>query len=308
MNRSVIKNENGSAVLLTIFVASIIITVGVGFNWIVKEHIKTAGALKDKSEAMILAESSFDTAMFAILTGKLTNKGIAFTDESLLGTSKIIANGTPLWVNENIILRLQDANGLISLAENIGDNLRKLITTLAPEKNAYEIVDCINDWTDADDLVRTNGAESEYYRMIGANYQPRNFHLQFPEEILLIKGMDIQLFSKLKPFITMLRSTGFNVNTAKPEIIAAHYGLNAETIESLRQHMETNTIETTDTFNQITGLNTNSFDETHVTPSEFFEISLDVRSGASLYRIRTGISIRDTTGFSPHSVYYWKEG
>ncbi|MEO5355984.1 MAG: general secretion pathway protein GspK [Nitrospirae bacterium YQR-1] len=307
MNRAV-KNENGSAVLLTIFIASIIITVGVGFNWIVKEHIKTAGALRDKSEAMILAESSFDTAMFAILTGKLTNRGVAFTDESLLGVNQIIANGTPLWVNENIILRLQDSNGLVSLADKIGDDLIKLIQTLAPERNAYEIVDCINDWIDTDDLVRTSGAESEYYRMIGADYEPRNFHLQIPEELLMIKGMDIQLFSKLRPFITLLRSTGFNVNTARPEIIAAHYGLNAETMESLRQYMAKNTIETTDTFNQITGLNTSSFEDTHVTASEYFEISLDVRAGGSLYRIKSGISIRDTTGFSPHSVYYWKEG
>ncbi|MBF0463915.1 MAG: general secretion pathway protein GspK [Nitrospirae bacterium] len=315
INLALLRNESGSAVLLTIMIASIIITVGLGFNWIIKEHIKTAGALKDKSEAMILAESSFDTSMFAILTGKLTQDGVAFTDDSLLGASQIIANGSPLWVNENIILRLQDANGMVSLAangntltDNSASDLKKLINTIAPGKNADEIVDCINDWIDPDDLVRTNGAESDYYRMIGAPYQPRNFHLQYLEEILLVKGMDIQLFNKLKPFITMLRNEGFNVNTAKPELIVAHYGLSSDVIEPLRQHMKTNTTTgAMEALNQI-GVDTLSFSGTQARPTEFFEITLAVRSGESLYHIKSGISIRDTTGFSPHSVYYWKEG
>ncbi|QWR76265.1 type II secretion system minor pseudopilin [Candidatus Magnetomonas plexicatena] len=309
-----LRNESGSAVLLTIMIASIIITVGVGFNWIVKEHIATAGALKDKSEAMILAESSFDTAMFAVLTGKLTQDGVAFADNSLLGASQIIANGSPLWVNENIILRLQDTNGMVSLAangstltENSASDLRKLINTVAPGKDADSIIDCINDWTDPDDLVRTNGAESDYYRKIGAGYEPRNFHLQYLEEIILVKGVDIQLFKKLKPFITMLRNEGFNVNTAKPELIVAHYGLSADVIEPLRQQMKTNTTGAVDSLNQI-GVDTLSFSGASARPTEFFEITLAVRSGESLYHIKSGISIRDTTGFSPHSVYYWKEG
>jgi general secretion pathway protein K len=44
-----ISSNNGSATILTILMAAVIITVGLGFNWLVKEHIKASAGLKNKA-------------------------------------------------------------------------------------------------------------------------------------------------------------------------------------------------------------------------------------------------------------------
>ncbi len=64
------KGSAGSATILALMITGVIITVGIGFNWIVKEHLKAADGMKRKSEAMVKAVSAFDTFIYSILAGR----------------------------------------------------------------------------------------------------------------------------------------------------------------------------------------------------------------------------------------------
>ena len=61
-------NEKGSATILTLLVSAVILTVAIGFNWLVKEHLKAAEGLKTKTEAMMQARSAYDSLIFYILS------------------------------------------------------------------------------------------------------------------------------------------------------------------------------------------------------------------------------------------------
>ncbi len=56
-----------------------------------------------------------------------------------------------------------------------------------------EIADAILDWLDADDEVRPNGAETEYYSSLARPYAAKNGPLDSVEELLLVKGVTPEL-------------------------------------------------------------------------------------------------------------------
>lgn len=56
-----------------------------------------------------------------------------------------------------------------------------------------DVADAILDWIDADDTVRTNGAEREYYNGLTPSYSPKNGPLESVEELLLVRGVTPQM-------------------------------------------------------------------------------------------------------------------
>lgn len=79
------------------------------------------------------------------------------------------------------------------------------------------------DWLDADDIPKNEGsAESEYYAGLSPPYQAANHPLVSVNELLRVKGFDRNVLSTLLPFVTALPNrTAVNVNTARPEVLAA---------------------------------------------------------------------------------------
>jgi general secretion pathway protein K len=106
---------------------------------------------------------------------------------------------------------------------------------------ADALIDAIKDWIDVNDATEDHGAESGYYLSLAPPYEPRNGPVQYPEELLLIKGMTPELFygNEVHPgigeFISVAGSDGkVNINTAPPEVLMA---LTAEMDEEMARLM-----------------------------------------------------------------------
>jgi len=56
-----------------------------------------------------------------------------------------------------------------------------------------EIADAILDWIDADDEIRDNGAENEYYTALSPGYRAKNGPLDTLDELLLVRGVTPEL-------------------------------------------------------------------------------------------------------------------
>jgi general secretion pathway protein K len=302
------RDEAGSAVLLTIFLASIIIIVGIAFNWLVKEHVKTAEVLKEKAEAMTTAASVFDTLLFAMLTGTLSTNRILVSDNSLIGFDRIPLNNLPLKVRDDITINVQDTNGRISVYAGAGSGLARLIRLVDDNVSVEVITDSLNDWTDADDIPRPSGAEAEYYRNIGMPYTPRNFSLQYLEELLLIRGMSWELYKKLKPYITIFPTTsGFNPATAAPLAIIASLDISEENRKVISEYIDKGLDVPDEVFYNLTGRRKNSLEYDLFQPSRYLEVTVAYGYSKNLYKINAGLGLR-STATAPYSVYYWKEG
>jgi general secretion pathway protein K len=84
-----------------------------------------------------------------------------------------------------------------------------------------EIMSTIQDWLDADiDPRFPAGAEDDYYLGQEPAYRTANQNMLSPSELLLLKGLDKEIYEKLRPHInTLPEATPININTASPEVL-----------------------------------------------------------------------------------------
>ncbi len=115
--------------------------------------------------------------------------------------------------NLNAILLQEDESLLLSIFTYWGLELDE----------AQEIIDALGDWVDADEEVRLNGAEIDYYEGLGRINQPFNRPFYDIDEARLVRGMD--LIESLRPdwrnWFTIWSSGALDLNEASAELIAA---------------------------------------------------------------------------------------
>lgn len=86
-----------------------------------------------------------------------------------------------------------------------------------------ELAATLADWMDADSEPQyPGGAEDAYYLSLPQPYRAANRPLVQVDELLRIKGYDLQTVQRLRPYVTALPiPTAINVNFAPPEVMAS---------------------------------------------------------------------------------------
>ena len=113
------------------------------------------------------------------------------------------------------------------------DRLQRLLQQLGLEE---ELRFAILDWIDGDaDVSIPGGAEDFEYLGRELPYRTPNAKMASVSELLLIKGIDRDIYGALEPYITVLPEyTEINVNTASAEVLMAVVdGLNSADAEQL---------------------------------------------------------------------------
>lgn len=152
--------------------------------------------------------------------------------------------------------QLTDLTGLLNLNEVVtGDGkvstvhqerLRRLLQAL---ELPTELLDPLVDWIDGnDEPFSPAGAEDTYYLGLEKPYRTANRPLASTSELLLLRGIDVETFDKLSPFVSTLQETvPINVNTAPLEILMA-LGLERADAEAV---VETRPFDKIEDFNQM---------------------------------------------------------
>jgi general secretion pathway protein K len=299
------RGNSGSATILMMLIAAVIITVGLGFNWLVREHIQASEGLKNKAEAILNARSAFDTVIYLVLNGQFSRKEIIIvggTDITELKTLPV--NGQAIPLSEDLRVRLQDTNGMLSLASLNTGPIERLIKKTENLDHATGPVNSLLDWIDMDEFTRIDGAEAFYYSGQGLPYAPRNCPLQYKDEVGFIKGFDKGLYGKIQPYLTMLPSTGFNPNTASDAVLMATLDINEESLKTLKEFMSQKAIASDMELFALTGRRIAG--EDNFFPSPFMEITVEAGAPKTIYRIRAGLNVIQNE-HSPYSVVFWIE-
>lgn len=303
-----ISGHNGSATILTMLMAAVIVTLGLGFNWLVREHIRSSQGLKDKAEAILKARSAYDTLIYFILNGRVSQREIVISGaEEISGLKTLPLDGQRVLFSDDLYVQVQDSNGLLSLASMDMAALERMIRRLERPEDVSGPISSYLDWIDADNLSRVNGAEEFYYRGQGLPYVSRNYAIQYKEEVEFIKGIGPELYGRLQPYLTMLPTTGFNPNTAGAEVLMAYLDINEESLQALQDYRSKKAISSDRELFALTGRTIASQVEgIYFFPSLFMDIAVSVGRPRSLYTIRAGLNIRQNM-HSPYSVLYWRE-
>ncbi len=85
------------------------------------------------------------------------------------------------------------------------------------------LADSITDWIDIDrEPVANTGAEDRYYLGLASPHRTANRRIVQLEELLFVRGVTVETFNRLRPFVTALpKRTRLNLNTVSSEVMSA---------------------------------------------------------------------------------------
>lgn len=291
-----------------VLLVMVILTVSIGFNWLVREYIKSAQAFQQKTEAMLKARSVYDTLIYFMLNGNFTAKEIILPQiEGLPEIKSIPLDGSEVSFLEDLAVKVQDSNGMLSVTSINTLPLKRLLTYFGVDpQNADIFIDSLLDWIDQDDFTRINGAEKQWYSSQGFNYEPRNYQIQYKEELKLIRGLSPEIYSKIEPYITILPATGFNPNTASDPVLISYLDIGNDTLNVLKEYMQTKPVTSDSELYSLTGRRIVQEEGLYFFPSSFLEITVQAGKPKPFYTIKAGIDLRENI-YYPYSIIYWKE-
>lgn len=130
----------------------------------------------------------------------------------------------------------QDEESKINLNTASAEIISRILQIQAglDDDEAEEIAYAVIDWRDTDSLLShpVHGAEDEYYEDAKFPYEAKDAPFQVLQEFLLVRGMNADIFQKVKEKVTVYGSGSINLNTASREVLLAT-GLGETLVQSI---------------------------------------------------------------------------
>ena len=190
--------------------------------------------------------------------------------------------------------KIRDEQGKININNLIsGDEqdpltrsrIERLLVLLEQDQG---LVQAVIDWMDPDvEAIPPNGAEDDYYIGLEYPYLTANRPMQHISELRLVKGFSQEIYNLLAPYLTALpANTAINLNTAKPEVIAAIVpDLSLEAAINVVSDRDDEPFETIQAFNTHSLLKRKSINLQGLSiQSSYFSLDTQVKIGNSFIR------------------------
>ncbi|MCG7872760.1 MAG: type II secretion system protein GspK [Candidatus Thiodiazotropha lotti] len=192
-NFAAARQNHGVALILVLWLVALLTIIAASFSTQSKVESRLAGNAKDALQAKLLAESGFSRAVMELMVlspqQRWNFNGQLYRLQMAQGDLEI---------------SIRNASGLLDLNKASADQLNRLFVLISDnpdERNA--LVDRVNDWRDADDLRRLNGAEDKDYHAAGYDYATAGKDLTSLEELAYVMGFDAARVNRLRPYVTL---------------------------------------------------------------------------------------------------------
>ncbi|MBW1707713.1 MAG: type II secretion system minor pseudopilin GspK [Deltaproteobacteria bacterium] len=318
------KNERGFALILTILIISLIVALTLQFNTTMRSDLQSAATLKDGVSLTSVARSGFAFAS-AVLLEDASETAFDSLNEAWADPELLSSSFSSLFDDVSLDLRIVDHLGRININRLIDENgefdaeQKNLMTRLLSleqfsldSEEVSNIIDAIKDWIDTDDEVTRFGAENAYYGALEQPYSCKNGDLDFPEELLFVRGITSELFygtrekSGISRYLTTYGQGKININTADPIVLGCLSDqIDQEMVDNMVEYRtdEKNDLEDVKWYNKVPGMSDITIDPGLVTTSSTnFEIKSEGVKEAMRKRITAMIERKDGT----FHVLSWK--
>ena len=118
-----------------------------------------------------------------------------------------------------------DLNARIDLNRSDPSVLRSLFAQFTDPERAERAAAGLADWIDADDVVRTGGAELADYVTMDSPYTPRNAPLDRLDDLAHVLQVGDALAAAVAPYVTVESDGLVNLNSASEPVLAALPGI-----------------------------------------------------------------------------------
>ena len=310
--RKVLKDSGGVALILTVLIISIIVTVTLEFNTAMRSELYGAVNLRDGLKLGCVARSGFDYALAVLFEDGLnTDRPFDSLREPWADSKALSENSSSLFEDGGFEVQIRDMTGRIQIGALVNQkgeynaDQKDLLTRFLSldmfgldDEEVGNLVDAIKDWIDRDDEVTKFGAENAYYQTLEKPYLCRNAPLESLEELLLIRGMSKELFygtgerPGIAYYLTVCGDGKVNINTADPVVLRSlSANLDRRTVEDMVSYRdeEDNDISQANWYKSVAGMSSEvAIDNLVTTTSHHFEIVSEAFQEAMRKRV-TGV-------------------
>jgi len=234
------KQSQGSILIVTIFVLTILtifaVNIGIGIN----QKLLFLKKITERKTLSRIAEAGIKTAILEIkkdISTDCDTIGENWANNSLFknyfleeGSFTISYQHDFLEIGREEIKRykkirygVQDEESKININTCDTKTLTKLLKIVLNIKteDAENLACSIIDWRDEDSAYQhpQYGAEDSDYRHLPNPYESKDAPYEVLEELLLVKGIDEEIYKKIKNYITIYSNGKININTAPFEVL-----------------------------------------------------------------------------------------
>jgi general secretion pathway protein K len=199
--------QDGIALVMVLWVLMILSVMVLEFSYGMRTEAQITKNFQEEIQLYAMADGGIQRAVVELIykhDSRVQQKRKAQKDEGISPEQQEwVTDGReyPLsYEKGDCVVRITGEAGKVNINLVSESLLRKIIGNLGLEGEARNVaVDSILDWRDPDDFYRVNGAENEYYRSLKEPYDCKNGNLDSIEELLLVRGVNSDLFYGKKP-------------------------------------------------------------------------------------------------------------
>ncbi|MGH7276942.1 MAG: general secretion pathway protein GspK [Candidatus Rokuibacteriota bacterium] len=241
------RDQRGFALILVLLVMAVVGVVGAEFAYSMRLEASAVRAYKQGIVATHLAEAAVAQAIRELVADAAY---VTVDDSGLLTFYTGDRPPLPLprlprekveFPGGQFSYRITDEDARVNVNTVAPDRIDRLLQGLALDKEVRDTIGgSLQDWRDANEEHRLNGAESDYYLALPVPYRSRNGNLESVAELLQIRGVTPEIYNGapdhpgLRDVVTVKTPGQININTATPLVLKA-LGLSDAEISQIDQ-------------------------------------------------------------------------
>ncbi len=222
--RSNVRPQRGIALVIVLWLTIMLTVIASGFAFSMRSEAISARNALSLAQAREAADGAVDRTAFELSRPRFP---AAWTSD---GQPHAWKEG-----DVSIVAAAVDESARIDLNSAPDALLRGLFEQVggADRETAARIVEAVQDWKDADDLRRPNGAEEADYRAAGLTYKPANAPFETVSELARVLGVTPSLYARVAGSLTVQsRQPGINSALAPRDVLLAIPNVTAEQVDA----------------------------------------------------------------------------
>lgn len=219
------KNR-GSILILVLWSLFFLTLLVVGLSHRVEGDINLARHIKSNTKMKMFAKAGIKMAMWKVSNDPTAEYDIlneAWHQDDALFKKRPLDDGYYSVYPRLGLERfgLEDEEAKININTASLDILKRLFEYAGEvtSEQALSLAASVLDWRDHDSNARLGGAEDSFYGYLNPPYPCKDKDFQALEELLAVKGFDIELYKKIEEFITVYSKGRVNINTAPAPVL-----------------------------------------------------------------------------------------
>jgi len=218
------RRQRGIALIIVLWLTMMLSVMAGGFAFAMRGEAMSARNALSLAQARLAADGAVDRVAFELSRPRMAASWLADGQPRMWQDGDVALYATAVDESSRIDLNTAPDALLKGLLENVGG--------VDPQASA-RIIDAIQDWKDADELKRPNGAEEADYRMAGLAHKPANAPFETVSELSRVLGVTNAVYARIADSLTVQsRQPGINAQLAPREVLLALPNATPEAVDA----------------------------------------------------------------------------